>query len=116
MYISLDLYSSNKTSKIKNRNYLNIDKIYWIIHQEEKQDGLEFHFFIEAIHSFFSIQSLYTLLNIIVLSLFTPILSSLFKDNSFNHLLLKFKYPEYLLQCCEYLLIERYKSSEDSLM
>jgi len=80
-----------------------------MIGQKGKYDGLEFHFFIEKINTFPWGKSLILMIKFFAINLFTPFLSILFKEKTFNQSLLNFKYPDYLTYCCEYLLIQRYK-------
>jgi len=92
------------------------NKRFWVIGKanDPKNKGLEFHFFNEKIFSFPLGKSFIFLLNFAFLNLFTPFLTLIFKEKPFNQSIIKFKYPEYLMICCEYLLIERYKCQEES--
>jgi len=95
-------------------NYPLSDLRYWEIGIDD--GGMEFHLFIEKMNTLYSGSGFLIFLGqIILFTIFIPFLSMRWKPRTFLNNLDIFDHHEFLLGICDYLLIQRYKCSEESL-
>ncbi len=92
------------------------NKLYWEVSSDNdsEYDNIQFYFFIERINNFkiFQTGGLF-LVYFVLLNLFFPFLTIIFKEKNYIPSLRKFEHPQYLISVCEYLLIERYKLTDE---